>query len=119
MSTATTLDIAALSRAIEERDAARQLAHYADDAQVRLVDRNNPPHSPRVLRGREAIREWIEDVCARDMTHRVSARVAGPAGAAFVEECRYPDGTQVVCSAVLDTEDGQITRVLGVQVWDE
>jgi len=120
MSTTTArFDFAELKRALEERDAAGQLALYADDAEVTLVDRINTPGSPRVLHGREEIRTWIEDVCERDMTHRVEMRVLGEDGAAFTEACRYPDGTNVLCAAVLELRDGKIARHVGVQAWDE
>ena len=91
---------------------------YAEDAEVTLVDRINTPGTPRVLRGREEIRGWIEDICERDMTHRVEMQVVGDGGAAFTEACRYPDGTNVLCAAVLELRDGRIARELGVQAWD-
>ena len=50
-STTQTFDFSELKRALEERDATAQLALYADDAEVRLVDRINTPGTPRVLRG--------------------------------------------------------------------
>jgi ketosteroid isomerase-like protein len=111
-------DLAALSRAIEERDAASQLALYADDAEVRLVDQDNPPSAPRILRGKPAIAAWIQDVSARDMTHRVERTVVQGDRAAFTESCRYPDGTAVLCSAVLDLDQGLIVREVGLQAWD-
>jgi ketosteroid isomerase-like protein len=117
-STTQTFDFVELKRALEERDATAQLALYADDAEVRLVDRINTPGAPRVLRGREEIRGWIEDICERDMTHRVEMQVVGDGGAAFTEACRYPDGTNVLCAAVLELRDGRIARELGVQAWD-
>jgi ketosteroid isomerase-like protein len=113
-----TFDFAALRRAIEGRDVTGQLALYAEDAEVRLVDQNNPPREPRLLRGKDAIREWIEDVCARDMTHRVEHEVVSADRAAFTEACRYPDGVNVLCSAVLEIQNGQIVSELGVQAWD-
>jgi hypothetical protein len=117
--TAAAFDLAALGRAIEQRDAAGQIALYAPDAEVRLVDKIAMPGSPRVLRGREEIAAWIEDVCARDMTHRVEQPVVGPDRAAFVESCRYADGTNVLCVAVLEVADGRIVRQTAVQAWDE
>ena len=51
------------------------MALYADDAEVQLVDRLNPPGSPRVLRGKEDIRSWVEDVSGREMTHRIDLEV--------------------------------------------
>lgn len=121
MSTSITpsFDCAEFKRALEERDATGQLALYADDAEVALVDRINTPGSPRVLRGREEIRSWIEDICDRDMTHHVDMQVAGDGGAAFTEACRYPDGTNVLCVAVLELHNGLIAREVGVQAWDE
>ena len=117
--TTTTFDFAELKRALEERDSAAQLALYTPDAEVTLVDRINTPGSPRVLRGHQEIRTWIEDVCERDMTHRVELHVVGDSGAAFTEACRYPDGTNVMCAAVLELRHGQIARQVGVQAWDE
>ena len=117
--TSTTFDLTALKRAIEERDAAGQLALYAPDAEVRLVDRITTPGRPRVLRGRDEIATWIEDVCSRDMTHRVEQEVAGESRAAFAEACRYPDGTNVLCMTVLELAGGRIVRQLAIQAWDE
>ena len=38
---------AALKQAIEARDGRRLASFYADDALLRIVDRNNPPSKPR------------------------------------------------------------------------
>jgi hypothetical protein len=72
MSTTTTpaFDFREFKRALEERDSTGQLALYALDAEVTLIDRIHTPAAPRVLRGRAEIRTWIEDICERDMTHR-------------------------------------------------
>jgi len=118
-STTPTFDFAGLKRAIEERDATAQLALYADDAEVTVVDRINTPGSPRVLGGREEIRAWIEDTCERDMTHRVDMQVMGDTGAAYIQACRYPDGTNVLVAVVLGLSEGQIARQVGVQAWDD
>jgi ketosteroid isomerase-like protein len=115
----TQIDFAALKRAVEERDAEAQLALYADDAEVRLVDRVNTPRSPRVLRGREEIRDWLEDICARDMTHVVQTPVLGEDALAFIEVCRYPDGTNVLCVTVAELSDRRIVRQVAIQAWDE
>jgi glycine cleavage system aminomethyltransferase T len=117
--TTTAFDLAALKRAIEQRDAAAQVALYAPDAEVRLVDRITTPGRPRVLAGRDEIAAWIEDVCARDMTHRVELDVVGDDRAAFAERCLYPDGTNVLCMTVLELAGGRIVRQLAIQAWDE
>ena len=48
MTTDTTrgFDLAALARAIEERDAAAQLELYDDAAEVTLIDRGQPARQP-------------------------------------------------------------------------
>jgi ketosteroid isomerase-like protein len=121
MSTTTTprFDSGEFKRAIEERDSTAQLALYAPNAEVTLVDRINTPSAPRMLQGHDEVRTWIEDICERDMTHRVDIQVLADDGAAFTEACRYPDGTNVLCAAVLELRDGQITRQIRVQAWDE
>jgi ketosteroid isomerase-like protein len=121
MSTVTTpaFDFDEFKRAIEERDSASQLALYTPDAEVTLIDRIHTPTAPRVLRGHEEIRTWLQDICERDMTHRIDMQVVADGGAAFTEACRYADGTTVLCAMVLGLRDGKIARQVGVQVWDE
>ena len=117
--TTSTFDLARLARATEERDASTQLAMYAPDATVTIVDPITQPGSPRVLHGTEEIKGWIEDVTARDMTHAVGHAVSDDAGAAYTVACRYPDGTNVLCATVLELDGGAIARQTVVQVWDE
>jgi ketosteroid isomerase-like protein len=112
-------DLDALRRAIESRDAAAQVAMFADDAEIVTVDKQHPPSNPLRAQGIDAIRALIEDVCARDMTHELTRTVSGPDGAAFVLQCRYPDGTRVFCATLLELRDGKIVRQEGAQAWDE
>lgn len=119
MTTIQMFDLSALKRGIEERDASAQLAMYADDAEVTLVDRVAQPSAPRVLHGRGEIQTWIEDVCGRDMTHQVQHTVQDGSGAAFTEACRYPGGTGVICATVLELDNGLVARQIVVQAWDE
>ena len=57
MSTTNAFDLNTFKRAIEERDASTQLEMYAEDAEVTLADRITQPRSPRVLHGRDEIRD--------------------------------------------------------------
>jgi hypothetical protein len=118
MTTTATLDVTAFRRAIETTDADAQLAGYAEDAELTIVDHDHPPSHPTVLRGTEPIGAWLRDVAARDMTHQVSDLTAGPDRLSFVQRCRYADGTAVLCVAVAGLRDGLITRQLVVQAWD-
>jgi ketosteroid isomerase-like protein len=110
--------IAGLKRAIEGRKAPALATLYADDAVVQVIDRDNPPSKPRNLEGKSAIASYFEDVCGRDMTHKLEAGVAVGNRLAFTQSCSYPDGTRVFCSAMIDLKGGKISRQVVVQAWD-
>jgi SnoaL-like domain len=106
--TAGGLDLEALRRAAEGKD-----------AEAMLVDRNNTPTSPMTVRGKEAIGEYYKDVLGRDMTHRIEDEVVGEGRAAFNWACEYPDGTRVLAAATTELRDGKIVRQVMVEAWDE
>ena len=110
--------VAGLKRAIEGRKANALAGLYAEDAVVQVIDRDNPPSKPRNLQGRSAITAYFEDVCGRDMTHKIEAGVAVGNRLAFTQSCAYPDGTKVFCSAMIDLRGGKIARQVVVQAWD-
>jgi hypothetical protein len=113
------LDFQTLRRAIEERDAETLVGFYADDAELRTVNKNTTPSSPRVLRGKEEISEYLRDVSGREMTHRVENEVVGENRIAFNEACEYPDGTRVLGAQTLEVRDGKISHHVIVEAWDE
>ena len=113
------VSIAGLKEAIEARDGKALTSFYADDAVLRIIDRNNPPSRPRELKGKVAIASFHDDVCGRAMTHKVEAGVADKDRLAFVQSCAYPDGMKVLCSAMIELEGGKIRRQTVVQAWDE
>lgn len=110
---------AAIKQAIESRDGRMLSSFYAEDALVRVIDRNNPPSRPREIRGRAAITNFWDDICSRAMTHKVETSIAEQDRLAFTQDCAYPDGTRVYCIAVVDLTDGRIARQTVVQAWDE
>ena len=113
------LDFETLRRAIEGRDADTLVGFYADDAEVLTVNKNATPSSPQVLRGKEQISEYLRDVCAREMTHRVEGEVRGEDRVAFREACEYPDGTRVLGAETIELRGGKIVRQVNVEAWDE
>jgi hypothetical protein len=115
---AKAVTVAALKRAIEGRKGSAFAGMYADDAVLHVIDRDNPPSNPRSLQGKSAIASYFEDVCGRDMTHKVEAGVATGNRLAFTQSCAYPDGTKVFCSAMVDLKGGKIARQVVVQAWD-
>lgn len=115
---AAAFDLAALRRGVEQRDVATMLRLYDDDAEIVITDRDHPPSMPRVMHGRAQIGSFLGDVLGREMTHALDHVVAGGDTVSFVERCRYPDGSRVTLSSVLDIAGGRITRQEAVQAWD-
>lgn len=110
---------AAIRQAIEGRDGRMLASFYADDATVRVIDRNNPPSRPREIRGKASIDTFWDDICSRAMTHKVETMLAEGNRLAFSQACAYPDGAKVFCLSTLELEDGKIARQTVVQAWDE
>lgn len=115
---AAAFDFEALRRVIEGKDARRLIGLYADDAELGVVNRNSPPSAPFVLRGKEAILEYLRDLCGRDVTHRIKREIVGEDRVAFNEDCEYPDGTRILCAAMLEVRDGKIAHQASVEAWD-
>jgi ketosteroid isomerase-like protein len=113
------LDFEALRRAAEHNDAEALANLYAQDAEVLIVNRETPPSSPHVLRGREQIAEYLKDACGRDIESRIEVEVIGEERVAFNEACQYPDGTRILSATTLWVQDGKIARQLSVEAWDE
>jgi ketosteroid isomerase-like protein len=110
---------AAIKHAIEGRDGRALASFYADDAVVRVIDRNNPPSRPREVKGRTAIATFWDDICSRAMTHKVDTSITEGDQLAFTQACAYPDGAKVFCVAILDLKGGKIAHQTVVQAWDE
>ena len=113
------LDFETLRRAIEERDAEMLIGFYADDAELRTINKNTTPSSPHVLSGKEEISKYFRDIFSREMTHSVENEVVGDNRIAFFEACEYPDGTHVLGAETLELRDGKIVRQVNVEAWDE
>ena len=109
----------AIKQAIERRDGRTLASFYADDAMLRVIDRNNPPSRPREIKGKSAIDTFWDDICSRAMIHKVDASVAEGDRIAFTQVCTYPDGAKVLCLAMLDLKGGKIAQQTVVQAWDE
>jgi ketosteroid isomerase-like protein len=110
---------ATIKRAIEGRDGRMLASFYADDALLRVIDRNNPPSRPREVKGKAAIATFWDDICGRAMTHKVDTSIAQGEQLAFTQACTYPNGAKVFCLALVELEGGKIARQTIVQAWDE
>lgn len=120
--TTTTLpldfDLVAFGRAMEDRDFNFLVASYADDAEIRLTDPDTRPLTPRILRGRQAITQWLREECSADITHRMVRLVNGLDRVAYTEERLHLDGTHEVAASTAELENGVISLQHTVLVWD-
>lgn len=112
-------DTDALRRGIEADTPENLVSLYADDAELRIVDRNTQPSRPKVLHGRDEIAAMLDDVYSRDMTHKLEQCVVQGDRAAYSESCVYPDGVRVLSESMLSLRDGRITEQTLIQAWDE
>lgn len=112
-------DTEALRRGIEGHSAAALLALYADDAELRIVDRNTQPSHPMIKHGRDEIAEMLSDVYSRDMTHNLDQCVVQGDHVAYTESCEYPDGVRVLATSMMSLRNGKIVEQTLVQAWDE
>ena len=113
-----TFDVAALTAAIEGRDAEGQAAAYADDAELVVIDHDHTPSNPLVVSGTPALRAHFADICSRDMTHRVTTAAVTGDTLTIELACRYSDGTRVACVSVAGLANGRIAWQRAVQSWD-
>ncbi|MBL1104088.1 nuclear transport factor 2 family protein [Streptomyces sp. 5-8] len=117
--TGSAFDTETLRRGIEGNTGNTLLSLYADDAKIRIVDRNNQPSHPTVLQGRGQIAELLDDIYRRDMTHKLEQCVIQGDHAAYSESCEYEDGTRVLAESMITLRNGKIAEQLIIQAWDE
>jgi hypothetical protein len=119
MAKTTPLTIANLKRAIEGRNGRALSDFYASNAVLRVIDRDHPPSKPNSIKGKKAISAYFNDVCGRNISHKLVSSIADKKRIAFTQNCTYPDGNKVFCSAMIDLKGGKIARQTVVQAWDE
>jgi hypothetical protein len=117
--TATEAVCETLKRAIIGRDAELAASVYAEDAELVIVNRNYPPSQPLILRGSSAALALWRDICAKEMTHSITATVIGEDSFAIRESCAYAEGGRVVGHVIAELRDGRIFRHFSVDCWDE
>ena len=107
-----------LRKAVETGDAASLKSFYADDAVLTIIDNDNPPSRPRTIAGAANIGDFLDDVYSRDMMHTIESGVIDGKTMAFVEGCRYGDGTRVIASCTAELGPQGIVKQTIVQAWD-
>jgi ketosteroid isomerase-like protein len=116
--TRTWFELEALERGYAEWDIEGLLALYADEVELIQIDRDNPPSSPRLRRGKEVLRGMFEHCAAAGVTATVEHMVAGQERAAAMVTCEFPGGRKVVANSILEIEGGRIVRERNVLAGD-
>jgi ketosteroid isomerase-like protein len=110
ITTHTSFDLETLRRGYEDWDIEVLLGLYADDVEQVQIDRDNPPSSPRIRRGKDVYRGMFEHCAAAGVKVMVENGVAGPDRAAATVTCEFPGGRKVVSNTTLELRDGRVVR---------
>jgi sirohydrochlorin ferrochelatase len=111
-------DLTEFSRAIDASDAESLIAAYADCAEVEVIDPDNPPSSPHVVKGKNAIADWVRSNCQRSVMQRVVRSIDGEDGIAYTVAQVQRDGTQQIAISTAELRDGLVTQQQTVLVRD-
>ena len=115
----TSFDFAAYKAAFEAKDVEPWLAFYADDAEwIEYNSQDDPPRTPNVMRGRGAIRAFIEHVASLPISLRLSDEVIGAERIAFVCWVDLGGGRRIIEHVIAHVRDGRIVRHVDVEAWD-
>jgi hypothetical protein len=107
------------SQAVEERDLDHQATQYAPEAEMLVIDPDNPPSAPQQLHGRPAIHAWLLHTDPRRLGLRVTDLVDGGDRVAFTERWHHQDGTTAVATSTVEIDDALITMRHTILIWDD
>jgi len=110
-------DLTTFARSLLRADLDLQIAAYADGAELRIVNPDNPPRLPRTLRGKSEIEAWLRSEPAQRVVVQVSNLIEDGERIAFTEVRRYSDGGHEIAASTAELYDGLITRQLTILVW--
>jgi ketosteroid isomerase-like protein len=113
-----TFDLAAYKRAFEAKDVEAWIAFYAEDAEWIEYTPEAPPRAPAVMRGRAAIRAFLEEVAADPMRLSIRDEVSAGDRAAWMVVCELSDGRRAIENTVATLREGLIVRQVEVESWD-
>lgn len=111
-------DLTTFARSLLRADLDLQIAAYADGAELRIINPDNPPRLPRTLRGKSEIEAWIRGEPVQRTVVQVSNLIEDGDRIAFTEIRRYSDGGHEIAASTAELDDGLITRQLTILVWD-
>ena len=111
-------DLDQLTRSIESRDTAALLTRYREDAEICVVD-SDTSLPPRVVVGRDEIREWFEQLGWSAMKHQVVKVDSGSGQLSWTDHCRTASGLNFVYQSAAELSGGLIRRQRVTVVWED
>ena len=120
MKTKKTFDYDHFKHCFENKDLEGWLLFYRDDTEWLEYRQWSPPSNPNQMKGKASIASFLRSVTGiESMTLRLSDEVLSDQRIAFRVTCSFPDGRQIIENVIADIKDGQISRQVDVEAWDE
>ena len=116
MSTQIGFDLSGLTEAIERVDLDYQLALYAADAEVRVIE---PCRSDRLYQGKQAICDWLQELNSRRQVHRVVNLTNERDRVTLIDQSRCADGRNLVYQMTAEVRRGQISHQTVTLTWED
>jgi hypothetical protein len=108
-----------LRRAYEERDVDLALSLYSEHAEIRIVDYASPPDSPRVVRGKAQIAEYLRQLYGQEMSHHVGAAlqdvIEGEGRISFNVTRENGQGSKLLAAQSYEVHRGEIVYQTNVE----
>ena len=115
-----TFDFNHFKHCFENKDFEDWLSFYRDDVEWHDYRQWSPPSNPHRMIGKASIASFLRSVTANNyLTLRLSDEVLSDKRIAFRVTCSFPDGRQIIENVIADIQDGQISRQVDVEAWDE
>lgn len=111
-------DFAGFRDAFVARDVERWQSYYAPEIEWIEYRHSNPPASPNVMRGREAVEPFLRGVAASPISMEIDNEVVDEHGAAFTLTVTFDDGRRIVENIIIAHRAGKVVRQIDVEAWD-
>jgi len=118
LSTQLGFDLTGLTAAIERGDPDYQLALYAADAALEVND-SDLSQPPRVYLGKSAIRDWIEQISSRQLTHHLENLSSSGDCVQLTDHIQHPDGRNLIYQISARVAHGQICSQTVTPTWED
>ena len=111
-------DFTAFKSAVEQQNVPAWIEFFTDDAEWIEYRYDAPPRSPHRMIGKQAIKNFLDEVVAEHLQLNITHEVIDTTRIAFCLTCTLDDGRQIIENTIADLKDGEITRYIEVEASD-